>query len=255
MSAFFRTSAAWALGGVLLLLAGQVGATTVYGTYVGPNVTYSNMQETATSTLPVPDAEPLFEAPIGLGNQLLFFPTNFRANAADGSYDTTGSQFQTLIMGTSPTDVLTQFNITEFGDAQIGGAGGTAATGTYAAMVGFLTVLETTSGPIAPVVIPFVGAFAPSDVLDYVNNFGTSVWSATVSIDISAYVPNATKIQLSLDNDLAAYSEPGTTASIQKKVVNGPAVVISVVPEPGTGILVGGGLLIMSLRNRRSRAA
>ena len=252
MMAFFRLST-WALSAVLVLLAGQAGATTAYGTYVGPNVTYSNMQETSTSG----DPEPIWEAPTGSGNQLLFFPTNFRANAAGaGGFDHIGSQFQTLILGTSGTDVLTQFNITEFGDAQIAGFGVGASTGTFASMAGFLTVLEDIDGPLpVAVVIPFTGVFAPSDTLTFGANLGTTIWSATASVNIASYVPNATKVQLSLDNDLYAFSEAGTSAAIQKKVVSGPAVIVEVIPEPGTAILVGGGLMIMSLRGRRNRAA
>ena len=60
---------------------------------------------------------------------------------------------------------------------------------------------------------------------------------------------------MELVNDLYAFSEAGTSAQIQKKVVNGPAVMIEVVPEPGTALLVGGGLLIMSLRGRRTGRA
>lgn len=250
MMAFSRLST-WALGAAVVLLAGQAAATTSYGSYVGPNVTYTNMQETSTSG----DPEPIWEAPTGLANQLLFFPTNFRANAnpTNGPFDHTGSQFQTLISGTSPTDVLTALNITEFGDAQIAGFGVGAGTGTFASMAGFLTVLSDINGPITPVVIPFTGVFTPSDTLTFGSNFGTTIWSATVSINIAAYVENATSAQLSLDNDLYAFSEATTTAAIQKKVVNGPAVIIEVIPEPGTAILVGGGLLVMAIRGRRTR--
>ena len=250
--AFFRLST-WALGAIVLFVAGQAAATTSYGSYAGPSVTYTTMQETSSSG----DPEPIFGAPTGLGDQLLFFPANFTANAnpVDGTFDHTGSQFQAVITGNTPTTVLTDFNLTEFGDAQIFGSGGTAATGTYAALAGFLTVTHDINGPISPVVIPFTGTFAPSDNLNYVNDFGVTIWSASVSIDITAYVANAHSFTLSLDNDLYAFSEASTSAKIQKKVVDGPSVIIEVIPEPGTALLVGSGLLIMSLRGRRSRVA
>jgi len=250
MMALIRASAL-ALTATLLLAVGQASALTAYPDYVGTSVTYTNLQEASSSG----DPEPLWGAPTGVGNQLLFFPAAFRAEATplNGGFDHTGSQFQALVTGNSPTDVITQLNITEYGDAQIGGPGGTSATGTYAAMSGFITVLADISGPIAPIVIPFSGAFTPSDTLDYVNNLGTTLWSATVQVDLSSL--NATQVQISLDNDLYAFSEATTTAAIQKKVVSGPAVIIEAVPEPTTGLLVGGGLVILSLRGRRRRVA
>jgi len=245
---------ALALTTALFLAASQASALTAYPDYVGPNVTYTNVQESTTSG----DPEPLWGAPVGSGNQLLFFPPSFIASASGaGGFDHTGSQFQTRVTGNTPLDTITAVNITEFGDAQIFGAGGTAATGTYAAMVGYVTILADTNGPIAPIVIGFNAnaelGFTPSDTLDFVNDFGVTLWSATTTIDLTGY--DATEIQISLDNDLYAYSEAGTNASIQKKVVDGPGVIISVVPEPGTALLVASGLVILGVRGRRRRDA
>lgn len=253
MKAFYRMGGrmgALMLAAALALVAGQASALTSYPDYVGSTVTYTDVQESTTSG----DPEPLWGAPVGSGNQLLFFPPSFSASASGAfGYDHTGSQFQTRVTGNTPLDTITAVNITEFGDAQLFGSGGTAGTGTYAAMVGFVTVLADTSGPIAPIVIPFnanaEGGFTPSDTLDFVNDFGVTIWSATTTVDLSGL--NATEIQISLDNDLYAYSESGTNASIQKKVVDGPGMIISVVPEPGTALLVASGLVILGARGRR----
>lgn len=251
MTAFSKFGAL-ALGAVFFVAAGQASALTAYPDYAGPGVTYTLMQEASSSG----DPEPLFDAPTGVGDQLLFFPPAFTASTAGAAgFDHTGSQFQARVTSNNLASVITSVNITEFGDAQIFGAGGTASTGTFAALAGFITVLETTSGPISPVVIPFTGIFAPGSNLTYTTNFGVTIWSGTVSVNVAASVPNATKIQISLDNDLYAFSEAGTTAKIQKKVVNGPAVIIDVIPEPGTALLIGSGLLILGIRERRHRTA
>jgi hypothetical protein len=251
MTAFSKFGA-WVFGAAFLVAASQASALTLYPDYAGPGVTFTLMQEASSSG----DPEPLFDAPTGVGDQLLFFPPAFTATAAGaGGFDHTGSQFQARVTSNNALSVITTVNITEFGDAQIFGAGGTAATGTFAALAGFITVLEDINGPIAPVVIPFTGTFAPGSNLDFVNDFGVTIWSGTASVNVAAYVANATVVQISLDNDLYAFSEAGTSAKLQKKVVNGPAVIIDVIPEPGTALLIGSGLLIMGFRGRRSRVA
>jgi hypothetical protein len=83
---------------------------------------------------------------------------------------------------------------------------------------------------------------------------GTSLWNGSVVVDVESIVANATKVQLSLDNDLYAYTElAGNVAKIQKKVVDGPSIIIGVIPEPGTILLLGGGLLAMGIRARSRR--
>jgi hypothetical protein len=247
----------------LALGMGQAAlATTSYPNYFGPNVSFTGTQETSTFG----DPEPLFGAPTGSLDQLLFFPTNFTASASGaGGSDSTGSQLQTLITSTAPGAKINILNISEFGDAALTGTG-TSATGVMAGMSGFVTVLEVNGAAITPVIIgfnaggmtPVNGSFSPVAVgfpgLTLPGNAGTTIWSGSVSINIASIVPNATKVMLSFDNDLYAYSEAGTTAKIQKKVVDGPAIVIQVIPEPGTAALLGGGLLALSLRKRARRA-
>lgn len=232
----------------LALFAGHASATVNYPDYVGTQFTYSGLQETSNPG----DAEPLWNAPVGSANDLALFPSAFIAQSAGGGVTSTGSQFQAMVTSNGPGDYIDSIVLEEFGDASIIGAGGTTATGTFASMAGFVTVLESMGGPITPVVIPFVGTFTPSDTLDFVGDFGTTLWSAIVTIDVAGAVTGATKVQISWDNDLMAASELGTTALIQKKVATISTVPV---PEPSTALLVGGGLLILGVRRRRTGAA
>ena len=148
-----------------------------------------------------------------------------------------------MISANGPTDTIDTIIIDEFGDNVLTGIG-TPATGTFASMAGFVTVTETTGGPIAPVIIPFVGTFTPSSTFSLPGDFGTSLWNGSVTIDVVSQVPNATKATLSLDNDLFSNCGAGNTSGkIQKKVVSGPAIIITV-PEASTLALLGSGLLL-----------
>jgi hypothetical protein len=108
--------------------------------------------------------------------------------------------------------------------------------------------------PIAPIFIGFTGTFTPPDVLlGLPGDLGTTLWSGSAVIDVASVAPNATKVFLSMDNNLVASSEEGTSALIQKKVVSGPSIIITVpIPEPNTAILLGMGLAgLATQRGRR----
>lgn len=250
-----RRAIPWLLLGVGLWVAAPALATTIdYGTYAGSTVTFAGPNNGSclggVCETPNSGATGLFGSPTAVGDQLLFFPSAFSASSSGGGVTAVGSQLQVEITSNSVLDVLDTLTITEFGDASLSGVG-TAATGTFAQMSGFITVTEANGVAIAPVIIPWSGVFAPSDLLSLPGDSGTTLWSASVTVDIASYVANATKLTLSYDNNLSAYSEAGTSATIQKKVVSGPAVIISV-PEPASLTLLSGALIGAALRLRRS---
>ncbi len=231
-----------------LLVAGPASALTSYGDFSGADLDFIDVNETSLFG----DPEPLFGAPTTAGNSLLFFPTTFTATSAGGGVDGTGSLLNLTLEATGG-NTLTTFSITEFGDTSLFGAG-TAATGSFIGLSGFLTVTEDLSGSITPVVIPFTGVVTPTTVpagtFTLPTNPGVTLWTASVVIDITSYVPDATVAELQLNNVLNAASEAGTSALIQKKVVSGPSVIITV-PEPATLAVIAIGLLgALGLRRR-----
>lgn len=232
------------LGCSLLLatVAAPAFATTVHGDYFGTTVDFLGVQETTNSA---GDAEPLFEAPTVIGNQLFFFPSNFVAQSSGGSGpDTTASLLEMTLQASIGTYIDT-INISEFGDTSLAGAG-TAVTGTFVGLSGVVTILASdTPGPWAP--INFVATF-DQDTFMLPGDAGSSAWAGSADIDVAGSVANVTQAYLQIDNFLFAGSEAGTSSFIQKKVDG--ALVITV-PEPTSLALVGLGLLGAGLLGRR----
>ena len=117
------------------LLYGASANATTYTDVIGPNFSFTGIQETSSSG----DPEPLFDQPVlGAGNQLDFNPTTFSAFASgSGGFDTTGSQMQLQITGNTIADIIDTVLITEVGTVDLTGVG-TASTGTFAGMAGFI---------------------------------------------------------------------------------------------------------------------
>jgi hypothetical protein len=216
----------------LLAVAAPALAQVNYGDFLGAGVNFLQVTET---TQTAGDPAVLWGAPSVAGAQLAFFPNTFISSCNGGpagNSDITASLLQTTIE--SPGGTIDLIELTEAGDVVLAQFPplGTPVTNASASLSGFLTVIEDTSGPLAmPVVIPFLGTFAPSDTFSLPGDFGTSLWTGSMSIDVASAVPNATKAILSLDNTLDSNCEAGSTsARIEKKVVSGPSVAITVNP-------------------------
>ncbi len=197
-----------------------------YGDFLGTDMAFLSVTE--TNHQPPPKPATLWGVPAVQGNGLQFYPQTFSATSVGGGVDQAGSQLQMRISA-APPSTLNLITINEFGDIDLSGVG-TGQTGTFASMSGFVTVTETSGGPIAPETIPFTGIFTPTDLSGLPNNLGQTLWKGNVVVDIGAVVPNATKAMLSFDDDLMASSdEAWTTALIQKKVV---LIQVTVGPAP-----------------------
>jgi len=222
------TLAAALLGALAPALA---GATVNHGNFVGSGVDFLAVSET---TQTAGDPEPLWGAPAlaGAGDQLVFFPPNFVSQCNAGTSDATESILTTTIAAQG-SGTINSLALAENGDVVLTSFPpyGTAATNASASLSGTVTVTQTTAGPIAPVVIPFTGTISPVGSFALPTYFGTNLWSGVIAIDVAGVVPNATQVELALDNTLAANCAAGnTSAKIQKKVVSGPSVAIMVNP-------------------------
>lgn len=211
-------------------------ATTSYPSYFGPNMSFTGIQETSTSG----DPEPLFGAPTGSGDQLLFFPTNFSASVDIVSgpiSDATSSRLETQISATSPGATIDILNISESGYAELHDGAFVA----FPVMTGTITVLESNGSAITPYVINFSG-----NIMGTCCNPNPFPWSGSAVVDIASLVPNATEVMLSFENRLRVDYDYGGSAMIQKNAVAIQVIPGQVIPEPGTGLLVAAGLLALA---------
>jgi len=205
---------------------------------VGPlEVDFLNISETS-----VTDPEPLFGQPVRQGNQLLFFPQTFASSAADGSADTTSGTLHVNVRAPEGY-FLEEILFVELGDFTLAGAGGPA---TSAGVSGTLFVTDVDPG-LNGVIFDVMTPDPPGPYTLPGDGFGT--FSAATVVDLRGL--GILEVQVSLSNNLQTTSEPGTTAFIQKKVQQGPAVGIIVIPEPASALLLMLGALALARRRAR----
>ena len=259
-----RTLSLTALLIFLLAAPAALALPVVHGNFAGTNVQFQQVTETTQTAgddeclFTAPDGNPANNAcagtPLAFGDSLLFFPTVFSATATGaGGADTTHSLLS-MFVAANPLTTIDQLKIDEFGDVLLTGVGN-PVTSASVSMSGFVTVIQTTTGPclLGPgCTIGFTGTLNPAGTYSLPGDGGPPaiLWSGGVLVDIASQVPDATWVQLQFDNILNAASESGTSATIQKKVVSGPAIAVTIIPEPATGSLLGLGLLGLLLLKR-----
>jgi hypothetical protein len=180
----------------------------------------------------------LFGDPVPIGNQLVFFPSNFKAESSNGIAHQVGDKINVDILAEGNL-LITQINIYEIGDYGISPTG----PNTQVRAIGTLIVTPLVSNP---------GAGVGVDGMDFNPvmpiTSGAGVWTGNASVGYSV-ANGVKKIHLLLDNQLQASSDasPGTNSFIEKKTAG---IIIEIIPEPATiGMLLCGAPLL--LRRRR----
>jgi hypothetical protein len=250
-------------------LPALAATTYTYGNQSGANFDFVGTQETVQTA--DDESAPLFEAPIVIGDQLVFSPDSFLADSSNnGGIDETHSTLETTITSTDPSAFIESILIEEGGDIILGAfppTGGTDATGGFATLSGTVLITAALNASVIGEIVTFGGGdfdtifTGEGGAVNFIYRgldtaplprIGSTGWTGSVEIDLESLFPCAgiTQAVLQLNNYLSANSESGTSATIQKKAVDGPKV--TVIPEPGTAALVLCGLLGLAIR--RSRA-
>lgn len=247
----------WILVAAVMVLSRQAQALPVVnpplvtnypGVFAGTTVDYLSIRESNNHNTA------LFGAPSVSGNVLDFDPATFIAQSA-GAADITDGQLNFTVMSKNNSGPITQLVFDEAGDFTLAGLGPALAEATVGMHVK-INVVEVNGvpnfigGPQLNMTFTPVGAGVPNPNGGYYvlpTDKGTAVpWSGHLVYNIAAIHPNATKVEVVLDNTLTAAAANGGSARIAKKDFSGLTVSL---PEPSSGFLalaltlVGSGLV------------
>jgi hypothetical protein len=220
---------------------------------------YGNFTGGTVSFLNVADLNGLFGAPTVSGNSLDFSPNAFEADCAASAScpPTPHTVADTLVLDIDASDgnFIDTIVLSEAGDTTLASFLNAYAATTVVADV-FIDVLEIDGISVnginanAQMVFSQNGQYETTD-----EGVGTHIWSGFLSLDVDSVIAansatgNATLVRISLANTITAFAESGASARIEKKDIDGLA--ITVVPEPGTALLMGLGLAGLSASSRR----
>ncbi|MHC4976188.1 MAG: hypothetical protein ACYTF7_06240 [Planctomycetota bacterium] len=170
------------------------------------------------------------------GNTLIFFPNNFRADSANGVTDFVTDTIMVDILA-APGQEISGITISEFGDWAINSAGQIDIEGTVT-----VTDLNDPGRNGSDNLIANPG-----------NSFstpGSGEWNGTMGIDLAGMGGDSwTWIHIELTNTLTAYSQSGTSSFVEKKI-GGAGIQMTLIPPPGTGMLLALSGVIASRRRR-----
>jgi hypothetical protein len=248
---FSAGAAALALALAAFFSSTASAATISYGNFgpVGPNVSFLNVLE-ASGTDPVP----LYGPPTLFATGLDFNPAGFTASGTGGTADITDGQLNFTVMSNGGVNFI---NLNELGNYSLTGVG-TPATQVIAGAIIRATVTQLNGVNVAPIVLSPVTVSLAANL---VSNPGVlQSWGLGGVVNVNSQLSTlgygagqkATKVDVSINNQLIAISEPLSSASISKTDF-----VISInpfVPEPATASLCGLALCGAAVAARRRNA-
>ncbi|QDU90853.1 hypothetical protein Pla175_42660 [Pirellulimonas nuda] len=220
-------------------------AAIIYGDFsdVPPGgVMYLDVTESSFSVPVPPNA--LYGAPTATGNNLDFDPSAFGVSSSGGNSGVVDGQVSFTIMAL-PGAGLTSFVIAERGDYSFTGVTPTPGTFVSASAGATVTVLEVDGVALANPILLFA---SDTFVTDYPTtggapSTGLKSWSLNTTVDLGpslpvGFVSGASKIEVSINNQLNTATTLGNLAAIAKKdftiIPVGDLIPNNVVPEPAT---------------------
>jgi hypothetical protein len=175
------------------------------------------------------------------GTSFQFIPSNFQATSTNGTAQSTTDRMQVHLIANAGHR-FTELRISELGDWAITGIGTVRDSGTLQA-----------SDNINPRFPPAVQQPLTYTPIMPITTAGSGTWQGTSIIDFTSIVgPDWTDITIVLTNTLQATTDSTSASHIEKTLVGGPAVVIDIIPAPGSAALMGFGGLYFARRRRRS---
>lgn len=247
-SLFSASAAALVLAAVACLSSVASAAPISYADVgpVGPGVMFTAISESSGT-----DAVPLYGPPTGFPVGLDFDPQAFTAHAVGGGADLTDGQVNFTVDVPNGT-AITSVSLFEAGDYTLTGSG-TPATQVSAGAILRAFITEVNGAAVAPINV------SPSNVsagFNLVANPGVvQPWSLGTSINVAgALGPQqfATKVDVVINNQLIAISEPTSIAFIAKKEFRlDVGTGVGIIPEPGAFALAGLALCGLGLLRKR----
>lgn len=242
--------AALAIGSTFLLASTGLAAS-----YPGP------FNGTTVQFLNVADQNGLFGAPTVSGDSLDFSPSTFEADcAASPSCPPTPlivDDTLTITIQANTGSFLDDIQLSEAGDTTLASFLNAFGATVVSATV-FVDIFEIDNVPVNNINANAQMTFTQNGQYETTDEGpGTHIWTGSLLIDLDSIIAanggsgRATRVQLNLNNTLTAFAASGAAARIEKKDIDGLA--ITVVPEPGTAILMGLGLLGLASTRRSAR--
>lgn len=232
---------------------------TNYGDFAAQDVDFLQVTE---QTFTVGDTVPKYGMPMVTtnSNTMDFNPVGFSATAAGaGDVDYTDGNLVFQIESRDDA-VIEKVGFSEGGFYSLLGTG-TDATKVNVTANFILEVYEVNNIAVTPFQDSYSLSFSPGDGLYELitDGAGSGVsWSGSVLVDVNQLLADngygendfATKVAIDLNNELSAFSEDGTLATIAKKDFD-VGVTIEVIPEPASIAMIGlAGGAVLFIRRR-----